>query len=205
MKTWDELVLDIKCSRKNNNLDLVCSVCDQQKPKKQFPDTFMCSNHKFCKECLAWKFRKSEYNCSQCQILFKDDPSSFKGICTSCSESVYYVGDYLTSLCKMHSHCFNCIKEALVTKICGTCSETLNENDLRKAWAAVKSTCYYCGLERDDVLFFKKKCCQGMICAFCQISGSVDEPFSCVGCKQPLEGYAIQLIEEVRAAVNDIN
>ena len=195
---WQTIINEVTTIRKTN-LDHECDICGKQKPKSFFSEPPICSYNRHCKECVAAKFRTGNYKCETCNTLAKGDPTDDKGICTSCSETVYYVGDYLTTLCRDHTHCYNCLVEASSSKRCQTCALELKDEEMLKIENTLFGKCASCQQLNERVFLITKQCCPQPICALCQIKSG--EMFNCLICKAKLSGYSIQLVQDIETAL----
>ena len=195
------LLADDALSIQINNGNLIeCISCSKKKPKKLYSEEYCCSYHKYCNECISKKYVSGDYKCNNCNIKFKGDPSNEKGICTSCRQEVYYVGDYLTTLCDDHTHCYNCLIKAQDDKICGTCMISLEEEDLNRIDSVLYKNCYFCAEKFENFLFLNKQCCKETVCIRCNINN----PLSCNNCNQALNGYAVQQILDFESLIIEV-
>ena len=200
---WNNIISTIKTRRIQEKLDFECDGCDKQKFVSEFNESQICSYHKFCKECIAEKYRNNLYECQFCNIKGKFNPVEDTGVCSSCRETVYYVGDYLTSLCDNHTHCYNCLHKAYNEKKCSTCLLDLTEVDSKKIHQRLFGSCCCCRKELERI-FLVNHCPGNIYCAVCQVDYSETGNFSlyhCLYCKENLNSYSIQLIQDFKFAM----
>lgn len=192
---WNTIISDISTMRKQA-LDSECFSCSKQKPKKSFIDP-ICSYHEYCKECIGKNYRNNIYKCSECNNPGKGEPIKDMGLCNACNELVYYVGDYLTSICREHTHCFNCLGLAKENQRCGACALKLTAEDLWKIEETLFGKCGKCGDLLERALMIDKYCCDVMVCVKCQFA----DDFKCINCGSGLNGYSLQMVQEFKAAL----
>jgi hypothetical protein len=198
--TWPQIINSIKSTRIIKQLDKNCDRCEKQKNNDEFPENPACDNHLYCKECVAQKFIHGDFKCDKCETKIKIDPTDEKGFCTSCRKEVYYVGDSLTTLCKDHTHCYNCLENAVENQMCMTCGLSLDNNLMTMAEYTIKGKCSLCLKNREKVLILVKQCCEFPICAFCQLVN----PFNCSRCGSGLNNQSVSLVLHVRSVINNV-
>ncbi|OMJ65438.1 hypothetical protein SteCoe_38219 [Stentor coeruleus] len=195
---WPQIIESIKNTKILKGLDKLCAYCNRQKSNDEFPESPACDNHLYCKECVGQKFRQGNFICDTCEVKMKIDPTDEKGYCSSCKKEVYYVGDSLTTLCKGHTHCYNCLEGAVENCMCMTCGLSLGDNDETRAQYMIKGKCFQCFKDREKMLILVKQCCDTPVCAFCQLV----DPFNCLKCKSSLNKESVSLILHVRSVIN---
>lgn len=195
---WPQIIDSIKKTRVFKKLDKNCARCGRQKINDEFPESPACDYHDYCKECVAQKFRHGDFACDKCEVKMKIDPTDEKGYCTSCRREVYYVGDSLTTLCKDHTHCYNCLENAIENHMCMTCGLSLSNNEMSLVEYMIKGKCSQCLKDREKVLILVKQCCDSPVCVFCQLV----DPFTCIKCQASLNNQSVNLILHVRSVIN---
>jgi hypothetical protein len=198
-KDWKNIIEESKATNVQSDLAYNCSTCTKRSKPKTNAAPYIACEHKCCKECLAAKYRQGDYYCDRCNLKFTGNPCDEKGYCNGCSEIVFYVGDYLTSVNCGHMHCYDCVCLAYHKKACEDCSRLLDEQDLWKLYNRIYGSCQVCYSYYERAFLVNKQCCPQSVCAPCQL----ENPLNCRMCNSELNSYAVQLIQDFDYAINE--
>lgn len=115
-----------------------CLGCKNYYPLKGFFDEDICKH--LCKDCLSIEIVLSKEKCSYCLCKYDlDKIKNYKEKCSCCLKEKIYIEDYVFSLCKGHSHCFDCAKQAVKEKSCCKCKESIGQKDLIRTLKRLKN------------------------------------------------------------------
>lgn len=203
---WNSLLNDVKTQKIQRGLEKVCQKCKIQKNCSEFPQISACGSHETCLECLAEAYLNGKFSCVECRSgeKFKFNIAPVKGCCSVCRQSVYYVGDYLTSICDSHLHCFECLKKAREQGRCKACGLKLDIKSTEKIDHKLWKQCAMCKTQFESSLIIKKICCDSNICLFCQCRDR-EMCFKCVNCEQTLIPSTLELVLETQSVIDNFN
>jgi len=152
-----------------------------------------------CKECLASDMRRGKTKCPVCQAVYSLEIASEQGTCEGCKNTVYYVGNYLTTVCDDHMLCSYCLNESYNAMKCKVCGKKFDSASLNKFAKILYAKCAICNRRKERDYFILKDCCNDDICIECQTTNKV----SCIKCRSKLGDWAIQQIQFITAAQNN--
>ena len=87
-----------------------------------------------CKDCLSTRLKIGKYSCFHCGVKINNIEKIGKETekCSVCNVKRYVIGDYMIHFCDNHSHCYNCMMNALIKQECGKCNRSLIKADIFK-------------------------------------------------------------------------
>lgn len=149
--------------RLNTSVNQVCIDCNRK------ADANTKCRH-YCGECLSLKYHLCNLECPECQsaIEFPEELFEKRTLCAGCENWVYVLGDFTKTICKQHTHCLICLKEAGKHKKCMACDTKLNELSQASIRKVISAQCSVCKEDKGIELFVPKQCCKDLVCVSCQ-------------------------------------
>ncbi|CAG9325940.1 unnamed protein product [Blepharisma stoltei] len=176
------------------NSSILCFSCKRPLIKELCFDADKCKHQ--CKECLASDMRRGKTKCPVCQSIYSLDIASEQGLCEGCKNTVYYVGNYLSSICDGHMLCSYCLHEGWKSMKCKVCSKNFDSASINQIAKIIFGKCSMCNRRQERDYFILKDCCNDEICIECQSADTA----SCIKCRSKLGDWAVQQIQFIASA-----
>lgn len=170
--------------RMDRTISKICVDCGRK------TDVNMKCRH-YCGECLSLKYRLNDLKCNECRsdIDIPDDLFEKRTLCAGCENLVYVIGDFTTTICKNHTLCLRCLKEAGNSKKCTACESILDKSSQNRILKRITAQCSRCSHDKSIEQFIPKQCCKDLVCADCQKNKS-----KCQVCSNFLDPRSLSIV-----------